>query len=64
VIWRFSYDYVFDLGRYHFPMAEIAIDKGKFDALLKKMLDTPPLPKSEVKVANPKPKKKRKKSAA
>lgn len=43
---------------------EIMADKNKFDSLLRKMLDTPPLPKSEVKVEKPKPKKKRKKSAA
>lgn len=42
---------------------DIAVDKTKFDALLRKMLATPPLPKSEVKVAKPKPKK-RKNSAA
>jgi hypothetical protein len=42
----------------------VTVQKDKFDALLKKMLDTPPLPKSEVKVDKPKPKKKRKKSAA
>jgi hypothetical protein len=42
---------------------EITVDKNKFDILLRKMLDTPPLPKSEVRVANPKPKK-RKNSAA
>jgi hypothetical protein len=41
---------------------EITVDKSKFDTLLRKMLDTPPLPKSEVKVAKPKPK--RKNSAA
>ena len=45
-------------------MAEIAIDKEKFDNLLRKMLTTPPLPKSEVKVAKPKPKKKRKRKPA
>ena len=38
---------------------EVTVDKGTFDTLLKKMLDTPPLPKSEVKVAKPKPKKKK-----
>ena len=42
---------------------EITVDKNKFDTLLRKMLDTPPLPKSEVKVAKPKPNK-RKHSAA
>lgn len=36
---------------------EIKVDKDKFDRLLRKMLETPPLPKSEVRVANPKPKK-------
>ncbi len=36
---------------------EIKVDKSKFDSLLKKMLETPPLPKADVKVANPKPKK-------
>jgi hypothetical protein len=39
---------------------EIVIDKSKFDALLTRMLNTPPLPKSEIRVANPKPKKKSK----
>lgn len=43
---------------------DLVIQKEKFDALLKKMLDMPPLPKSEVKVSKPKPKKKRKKPAA
>jgi hypothetical protein len=42
---------------------EITVDKSKFDTLLRKMLATPPLPKSEVKVAKPKPNK-RKHSAA
>jgi hypothetical protein len=37
---------------------DIVVDKGKFDRLLRKMLNTPPLPKSEVRVAKPKPKKK------
>ena len=45
-------------------MTEIKVDKEKFDHLLQKMLQTPPLPKSEVRVAKPKPKKKNKKSAA
>jgi hypothetical protein len=36
----------------------ILVDKSKFERLLNKMLNTPPLPKSEVKVKNPKPKKK------
>jgi len=35
------------------------VDKAKFDALLGAMLSTSPLPKSEVKVENPKPKKKK-----
>jgi hypothetical protein len=39
---------------------EIVVGKTKFDALLTRMLNTPPLPKSEVKVAHPKPKKKKK----
>ncbi len=37
---------------------EILVDKAKFNRLLTKMLNTPPLPKSEVKVEHPKPKKK------
>jgi hypothetical protein len=37
---------------------DIVVDKTKFDALLQQMLKTPPLPKSEVKVEKPKPKKK------
>jgi hypothetical protein len=41
-------------------MPEIKIEKEKFDALLQKMLKTPPLPKSEVRVAKPKPKKRKK----
>jgi len=41
------------------PSNEITVDKVKFDQLLGKMLASPPLPKSEVKVANPKPKKKK-----
>jgi len=36
---------------------EILVDKTKFDRLLRKMVNTPPLPKSEVKVAKPKPNK-------
>jgi hypothetical protein len=40
---------------------EIVVDKSKFDALLTRMLNTPPLPKSEVKVKKRKPKKKHKK---
>jgi hypothetical protein len=38
-------------------MPEVTIQKEKFDALLKKMLDTPPLPKSEVKATRKKKKK-------
>lgn len=37
---------------------DVVVNKDKFDRLLQKMLDSPPLPKSEVKVAHPKPKKK------
>jgi hypothetical protein len=39
---------------------EITVDKEKFDTLLRRMLETPPLPKSEVKVAKPKPNKRKK----
>jgi hypothetical protein len=39
---------------------DVLVDRDKFNTLLQKMLNTPPLPKSEVKVAKPKPKKKRK----
>jgi hypothetical protein len=39
---------------------DLVVNKSKFDALLGKMLNTPPLPKSEVKVANPKPNKRKK----
>lgn len=45
-------------------MPEVTIEKAKFDALLRKMLATPPLPKSEVKADKPKPKKKRRKKSA
>jgi hypothetical protein len=38
---------------------DVVVNKSKFDRLLRKMLETPPLPKAEVKVANPKPKKKK-----
>jgi hypothetical protein len=38
---------------------EITVDKEKFDTLLRRMLETPPLPKSEVKVAKPKPNKRK-----
>jgi hypothetical protein len=34
---------------------EILVDKAEFDRLLTKMLNSPPLPKSEIKVAKPKP---------
>jgi hypothetical protein len=37
---------------------DITVDKSKFDSLLRKMLETSPLPKSQVRVAKPKPKKK------
>jgi hypothetical protein len=36
---------------------EITVDKSKFDALLGKMLKSPPLPKDQVKVDSPKPNK-------
>jgi hypothetical protein len=39
----------------------VLVDTGKFDGLLRKMLDAPPLPMADVKVANPKPKKKKRK---
>lgn len=39
---------------------DLAVDKSKFDVLLGQMLKTPPLPKSEVKVVKPKPKKRKK----
>jgi hypothetical protein len=39
---------------------DLVVNKSKFDALLGKMLNTPPLPKSEVKVASPKPNKRKK----
>jgi hypothetical protein len=45
-------------------VTDINVDKAKFDALLGKMLATPPLPKSEVKVANPKPKKRKSSKSA
>jgi hypothetical protein len=38
-------------------MKDATVNKSKFEALLGKMLATPPLPKSAVKVAKPKPKK-------
>ena len=38
-------------------MKDATVNKSKFDALLGRMLATPPLPKSAVKVAKPKPKK-------
>ena len=37
---------------------EIVVDKTKFDELLTRMLNTPPLPKSEIRVAHPKTTKK------
>ncbi len=39
---------------------DVVVNKGKFDGLLRRMLTTPPLPKSEVKVAKPKPNKRKK----
>ena len=36
---------------------DIIVDRTKFDALLGKMLNTPPLPKADIHVAKPKPKK-------
>jgi hypothetical protein len=36
---------------------KILVDKLRFGALLNKMLNTPPLPLTDVKVAKPKPKK-------
>jgi hypothetical protein len=38
---------------------DVRVDKAKFDGLLRKMLSTPPLPKSEVKAGKRKPKKQR-----
>ena len=38
---------------------DITVDKNKFDSLLGKMLVTPPLPKADVKVAKPKPNKRK-----
>jgi hypothetical protein len=38
---------------------QILVDKAKFETLLRKMVNTPPLPLSEVRVAKPKPKKKK-----
>jgi len=37
--------------------SDAVADKDKFDRLLRKMLQTQPMPKSDVKVAKPKPKK-------
>jgi hypothetical protein len=42
---------------------DVAVNKSKFDRLLRKTLETPPLPKADIKVANPKPKKKKKPAA-
>jgi hypothetical protein len=36
---------------------ELVVNKAKFDKLLRKMLETPPLPKADIRVANPKPNK-------
>jgi hypothetical protein len=41
---------------------DIVVNKSKFDSLLQKMLSSPPLPKSEVRVAKPKPKKRKRSS--
>jgi hypothetical protein len=40
-------------------MKDVMVNKTKFDALLGRMLATPPLPKSAVKVAKPKPKRRK-----
>ena len=40
-------------------MKDVTVNKSKFNALLGKMLATPPLPKSAVRVANPKPNKRK-----
>jgi len=40
-------------------MEDVVVDKAKFERLLTKMLNSPPLPKSEVKVKHPKPKKRK-----
>lgn len=42
---------------------DVTVDKSKFDSLLGRLLKTPPLPKADVRVEKPKPKK-RKNSAA
>ena len=39
-------------------MTDVSVSKSKFDALLGKMLATPPLPRSEIRVSKPKPRKK------
>jgi hypothetical protein len=39
---------------------DVKIDKSKFDSLLKKMLETPPLPKDDVKT----PRSRKKKNSA
>jgi hypothetical protein len=36
---------------------DVKVDKSKFDALLKTMFSTPPLPKSDVRVRKRKPRK-------
>jgi len=38
---------------------DVVVDKSKFDSLLGRMLKTPPLPKADVKVQHPKPKKRK-----
>ncbi len=44
-------------------MEEVIIEKKKFNGLLQKMLKAGQLPKAEVRVSNPKPKKRKKKAA-
>jgi hypothetical protein len=38
---------------------DVNVDKSKFDSLLKKMLETPPLPKDDVKTPRSRPKRKK-----
>jgi len=51
------------LGNYGANMNITVVDKDKFDRLLSKMLSIPPLPKAAIRVAKPKPKKKKKSAA-
>jgi len=39
---------------------EIVVEKSKFDTLLRKMLDTPPLPKADIRTPRSKSKPKKK----